>query len=72
MPTQTCTCPPVVDVMRGRAGDTRHPCPLHPEPEYPPGTFLPRIESKIERYMIFKPGTDFYNHKTARGRARRS
>ncbi len=38
-----CTCPPTVDVLRGRAGDTRPECPLHPEPNFPPGTFLPRI-----------------------------
>ncbi len=38
-----CTCPPAVDVLRGRASDTRPECPLHPTPTFPAGTFLPRI-----------------------------
>ncbi len=38
-----CTCPPLVDVMRGRAADTRPECPLHPTPNFPSGTFLPAI-----------------------------
>lgn len=46
-----CTCPPLVDVMRGRAGDTREPCPVHPEPDLSGITFLPRIEGPYD----FKP-----------------
>lgn len=33
-PTQSgCTCPPMVDVFRGRVVGTREPCPIHPEPD---------------------------------------
>lgn len=31
-PPSRCTCPPPVDVFRGRASDTRPPCPVHPAP----------------------------------------
>jgi hypothetical protein len=44
-----CTCPPTVDVMRGRAGETRYPCPIHPEPDLSGITFLPAIDFSTAR-----------------------
>lgn len=32
MPGQECNCPPDADVFRGRAGDTKPECPVHPTP----------------------------------------
>lgn len=32
---------------RGEVMQSREPCSVHPEPTYPPGTFLPRVESDL-------------------------
>jgi hypothetical protein len=33
MSIKGCNCPPIQDVMRGRAGETKPPCPVHDTPE---------------------------------------
>lgn len=42
MPDQRCNCPSMDDVFRHGVG-TKPPCPVHPDPEFPPGTFLPAM-----------------------------
>jgi hypothetical protein len=48
MPERRCTCLSPVEVMqmmsRGAVMQSRDPCPLHPEPTFPEGTFVPRVE----------------------------
>lgn len=50
MAEQKCTCLSPAEVMqmmsRGEVMQSRYPCPLHPEPTFPEGTFLPLIDAR--------------------------
>lgn len=68
----TCNCPPMADVMRGRAGETKPECPVHPTPANLGEILRPAFPIRFADLLTFKPGTEHYNHTSPKGRARRS
>lgn len=44
-----CNCPPLVDLFRHPVY-TKPPCPVHPEPEWPEGTFQERVD--VDDFLI--------------------
>jgi hypothetical protein len=53
MAENECNCPPMADVMRGRAGETKPPCPAHPEPPNLAEILLPRVELDPLKVAVF-------------------